>query len=266
MRRRKTEKHNTRIAVFFILFVFFVILSSFALKAVHIIGQSKFDGSSRFTIIVSNNKALKIFSFSPNTNSISLLNIDGEAKNLNINRFLAIPIDGFIKADFLDTNKDVANLMSNTILSFGNVKTDLSMVDVLRLFLASKTVPSKNVASLDLSLGAESVALDKIISSLFNDSRIKRGDHAIEIVNATSVTGLGARLARLITNMGGKVIQISTDSSLRKSSIILYNGKKTYTVEKLGKVLGFESVQRDRQSIGDITIILGEDSRNPESF
>lgn len=268
MRRKKVkvEKNNTRIAILFVIFVCLIILISFALKVAYVVGQSKFDGDSRFTISVSNNKNLRILSFSPDTNSISVLNLDGKVKKLNINRFLAIPIDGFVQADFLDIGKDVAALMSSVFLGFRNVKTDLTIVDISRLFLASKTTSSKNVVTLHISTSFESVKVDKIVTKLFSDAEIKKESQAIEIINTTSVTGLGARLARLITNMGGRVVQVSTEESLQKNSLILYNGRKTYTVKKLNKVLSFNTIKMGKQSIADITIVIGEDSQVPLSF
>lgn len=265
-KKAKFEKHNTKIAVFFVIFVILIILTSFVLKIVQIVEQSKFDGNSHFTVSVSNNKELKILSFSPKTQSMSILNLEGEVKNLNINKFFAIHLDGFVEAEFLDINKDESDLMSAVLLSFGSAKTDLTIVDIFRLFLASKTIPAKNVATLDISTKLDGDRVDKIVVELLSDREIEKEDQAIEIINATSVTGLGSRLGRFVTNMGGKVVQVSTESVYQKKSTILYNGDKTYTVEKLHKVLGFELTQTDRESIGDITIIIGEDHNDSTSF
>lgn len=268
MKRKKVnvKKNNTKIAVFFVIFVCLVILTSFILKATYVVQQSRFDGDSRFTISISNNKKLQILSFSPNTNSISIIKLAGEIENLNIRQLLAIPIDGFVQADFLDINKGAAALMSSIFWDFGNVKTNLTIIDILRLTLFFSTVSSKNVITLDISTSLTTVDIDKIIGEFLSDEKIEKEDLSIEIINATSVTGLGARLARLITNTGGKVVQVSSENVSRQKSMILYNGDITYTVKKLSKVLGFKLVQMNRQSIGDITIIIGEDSKNPESF
>jgi len=268
MRRKKAkaEKHNTKIAVFFVIFVCLIILSSFIFRMVQIVGESKFDGSNRFTISVANNKILKILSFSPSANSISVINIDGEVKKINTESFLAIPIDGIVEADFLDVNKKTSDLILTAFLSFSNIETNLTIVDIFRLFLTSKTVPSKNVITLDLSTSLDSDSVDKIIGKLVSDERIEKEDLSIEIINATSVTGLGSRLGRFVGNMGGKVVQVSTDNVSQKKSTILYNGDKTYTLEKLQKILGFKLIKMEGDSIGDITIIIGEDSEKVKSF
>lgn len=264
-KRKKSEKHNIKIAILFVVFVCLVILISFIFKLIHIVSQSKFDGSNRFTISVSNKKNLEIISFSPSKHSISVLKLEGEIKELNMRRFLAIPIDGFVEASFLETNEGVASLMSNTFFGYKDIETNLTTVDIFRLFLISRTASTNDVVTLRISL-SQSDKIDQIIGKMLSDERIEKEDQTIEIINATSAIGLGARLARLITNMGGKVVQVSTENSLQKTSMILYNGRKTYTVEKLNKALGFKLTQLNKQSIGDITIVIGDDSKNPASF
>ncbi len=261
----KTQKHNTKIAVFFVIFVCLIILGSVILKAVHLVSQGNFDGSNRFTISISSNKNFKILSFSPNTRSISVLKLDGKIKNLNVNKFLGIPIDGFVKAGFLETDRDVASLMSNIVFGYRRIETNLTIVDVLRLFLVSKTTSLNDISTVVVSSTLESARIDEIVAKLFNDSEIEKEDQTIEIVNATSVIGLGARLGRLITNMGGKVVQVST-GNLQRNSLILYNGRETYTLRRLSKLLGFKITQENKQSIANIKIVLGEDSKNPSLF
>ena len=268
MRKKKVrvEKHNAKIAIIFFVFVVSIVFASLIFKAVLILRQSNFDGNHRFTISVSNQKKLTIISFSPSTNSISVLKLDGEIKNLDVNRFLEIPIDGFVKASSLETNRDVATLLSNIIFDYKDIKTNLTIADIFRLFLVSKTTPLNDVTTSHISSSLESAYVDKIVAQLFNDAEIEKENQTVEIVNATSVTGLGARLARLITNMGGKVVQVSTENKQQKNSLILYNGRRTYTVEKLNKVLGFKTTQIGKQSIADITIVLGEGSQKATSF
>lgn len=268
MKRKKREvnRNNSKIAIIFLIFVISIIFTSLVFKAVYILRKSNFDGRNRFTISVSNNKNLEIISFSPNTHSISILKLDGEIKNLDVNRFLEIPIDGFVKASFLETKGDTVSLMSNIFFKLKDIKTNLTIADIFRLFLVSRTTPLNNVKTSHISSSLEGLRVDKIIAQLFIDAEIEKENQTIEIVNATSATGLGARLGRLIANMGGKVVQVSTEENLQKKSIIIYNGRKTYTVEKLKKILGFNTIQMGKQSIADVAIVLGEDSQNPSSF
>lgn len=268
MRKKKVkvEKHNTRIAIFFVSFVCAIILVSIVLKTISVLAQSKFDGSNRFTISVSNDKNLEVVSFSPNKHSISILRIEEENKDLKLGRFLKIPIDGFVRASFLKTDKDVASLMSSVFFGFKDIKTNLNFVDILRLILASRTTPANNLLVYNIASSMEEQKVYKIVEKLFKDDEIEKENQTVEIINTTQVLGLGGRLARFITNMGGNVIQVSTENKLEKNSYVLYTGRKTYTVKRLNEVLGFKLVQMDKKFIADIRIVLGEDGKDPSSF
>ena len=265
-KRVKVEKHNTKIAIVFFIFVIAIVLTSLIIKAIAVVAQSKFDGSHRFTVSISNSRNLKLISFSPSTRSISVLKLDGEAKNFNISRFLGIPIDGFVKASFLETNGEVTSLMSGIFFGYKDIKTNLNLVDIFRLYLLGRTTPLNNIVTLHISNSFESVKVDKIVAKLFKDEQIEKENQTVEIINTTLVSGLGGRLARLITNMGGNVIQVSTENNSQKKSIIFYNGKKNYTIEKLSKALGFLTSEMKKQSIADITIVIGFDNRDPLVF
>ncbi|KKQ29054.1 MAG: hypothetical protein US43_C0009G0001, partial [Candidatus Levybacteria bacterium GW2011_GWA1_37_16] len=104
------------------------------------------------------------------------------------------------------------------------------------------------------------------VGRLASDTSIEKDHQTIRIINGTEVIGLGNRLARLITNMGGDVIIVATSDSLIKKSSILYIDKKTYTVERLQKVLGYEVAKEENNAISDITIVIGEDKLNSLPF
>lgn len=266
IKKAHKEKHNTKIAILFVLFVFGVILIAILFKAVQLVGQSKFDGTNRFTVSISSNKNLEVVSFSPYNKTITILEIEDAKKDLKVGKFLKIPIDGFIEGSPVNTNKDIEVLMSSIFFNYNNIKTNLTIIDILRLFLASKTNHTNNISINSISLSTEDRAVDKLLEKLFKNEVIEKENQTVEIINTTDATGLGGRLARLITNMGGNVIQVSTENNSQKNSVILYKGEKTYTVEKLSKVLGFKIGEMSRQSIADITIIVGEDNKNPLSF
>ena len=95
---------------------------------------------------------------------------------------------------------------------------------------------------------------------------MEKENQSVVIINTTSVSGLGLQVGRFVKNMGGKVVQISTENIPRKKSEILYNGEKTYTVERLNRIFGFKLSRVDRELVGDITIIIGEDNEGSNLF
>lgn len=267
-RKKKLDSglNSTKVAIIFFAFVFIVILVSLIFKGVFILSKSRFDSDNRFTISVSNDKDLKIISFSPKSQSISVLKIEGEIRTLNINRFLAIVIDSEVKSSLNIQDFRVPDLMFQFLLNYKSIRTNLTIVDVLRLYLFSKTLPINYIYDKKISTLQDASTLDKIISPLFSEELIEKENVSIKIVNGTGVTGLGNRLGRLISNMGGNVIIIASADSTENSSRILYFGKKTYTVEKISKILGFKLNKLDKKAIADIVIVIGKDSLGRLTF
>lgn len=262
----RVEKHNTRTAIFFVIFVCGIIFISIVAKTLSVLAQSKFDGENRFTISVLTGKDFKVLSFSPKNHSMSILKIDEEIKDIKQGQFLRIPIEGFVIAKFSQENIDVTNLMTKAVFNYSSIKTNLTFIDILRLVFISKTTPANNILTYSISSSMESQKIDKIVEKIFKDDEIEKENQTIEIINTTSVTGLGNRLGRLVTNMGGNVVQVSTENDSQEKSTIMYNGKKSYTVEKLSKVLGFKTIEMNEQALADIRIVVGEDNKDSKLF
>ncbi len=262
-KKSKSRNNNTRIAIFFFVFIVIVFLISFFLKAALVIKHGKFDSNNRFTISVSSKGTFKLISFSP-TGSISILKLDGNIKKEDINKFLQIPIDGEI-SQIVNDNEKIPTLMKDALFGYKDIKTDLTIIDILRLFLFSRNVSPNLIYSKNVSADMSAGEVDKIVSSLFQDASVQKENMAIEIINGTDVTGLGNRLARLITNMGANVIIVGTSDVPEETSVISYS-KKNYTVEKLGKLLGFKLVKKDKRELANITITIGKDGLSKLHF
>ncbi|OGH41515.1 MAG: hypothetical protein A3H79_00025 [Candidatus Levybacteria bacterium RIFCSPLOWO2_02_FULL_36_8b] len=273
MKRKKknVSENNLKTAFIFLTLVFFLIFISGIFKIVTLIGQSKYDGVHRFTIVISyinNAKHLtEIISFAPDTHTLSALRIPISLKSKKeTSKLAAIPIDGFILVSNQNGQKyakqEVDSEIQSILLSYRDIKTDLTIIDVFRIWLFSKTLSSNSVSVKDIADFPNAVIEDKILSTLFNDYTFSQEKNSIEIINAADISGLGNRVARALTNMGGNVISVSTSDKTSQTSQILYFGDKTYTVEKLGKVLGLATFQTEKQGISDVTIILGKDSAN----
>lgn len=285
MRHKKkiSDKNNLGIAIIFIILVLVLIIISGIFKIVSLVAQSRFDGKHRFTIGLSNKKSnISVVSFAPDNLSVSYLLInpdlmdgkgDLETKNikvkeLNIIKNLSIPVDAFIEFSsndfgFLkpkDDKKSIDFKMQDIILNYKNIKTDLTVVDLLRLWVFYKTVPSHSVSGKDFTSGKNGFIISKVSSSLFNDYTVSQEKISIEIINGTEILGLGNRLAGLITNMGGNVVAVSTSDKPIEKSEISYFGEKTYTLERLVKILSFKTIVSDKQEISDITVKLGKDT------
>lgn len=266
MRKKRNLKkdNNAKVAIIFVGFVISIVLISLILKFVVVLSQSQFN-SKRFTMTVSNNKGLEVLSFSPTTHTMSILKLD---KNINVplRQFLAIPIDGFIKEDSLDINQNADALFPKMIFNYKKLNTNLTIVDLIKLFIFARNLSESEIDERFISKDLTVREIDSLTGRLFNDEIIEKEGKKIQIINGTDVLGLGNRLARLIANMGGDVIIVANADSAQKTSKISYIDDKSYTVEKLSKVLGFSPAQTRDRTIADITITIGQDNLNSLPF
>lgn len=276
MRNKKKayKVQNIKLAFVFCVFIIALIIGSLILKFGILIKKSRFDGQHRFTISLSKslkNSDITVVSLAPDTKSISVLSVPQNSylRNIhlqNISQYLQIPIDGFIQFEKIDKidQKNIESNIRKIILNFNRLKTNLTLIDFLRIWLFTKNISSHAVTTKTVDSLEDEAARDKFFSFLFNDFTFTEENQSIQIINGTQRAGLGNRLSRLIGNMGGNVVSISTADNVVRHSEILYFGKYSYTVERLNKILSFtinKKEVRPSEAISDIIIIIGEDSK-----
>jgi len=263
-KKKKDQGKNTKIGVYFFVFILGIIFISLLFKGLLIVKNSKFQDDSRFNFLISNNKESEIVSFLPQNHSVSVLKIEGDVGN--IYKFLEVPIDGQVRSASLVLNKPIASVISNIFFGFKDVKTNFTVLDLFRIFLFTKTTTPGNFTQRTVSANLDETALDKISAISFSDPKIAVENVSVGIINATAEYGAGNRLARLISNISGNVVLVSTSQSQEDKSVILYSGKKTYTLGRLKKLLGFEVMRNKSQSLADITIQIGKNYKNFSNF
>lgn len=263
-RKKKDQGKNTKIGIYFFVFILGVILISVTLKGLLIVKNSKFQTESRFNFLISNNKESEMISFLPQNHSVSVLKVEGNLGN--IYKFLEVPIDGEIRSSSLVLNKPISQVLSDIFFGFGEIKTNFTVLDLFRIFLFTKTTSPGNFTLRTVPANLDEATLDKISQILFSDPKIEDENLTIRIINGTAEYGVGNRLARLISNISGNVVLVSTSQNQEDKSVILYSEKKTYTLRRLKKLLGFEVMENKSQSLADITIQIGKDYKNLSNF
>lgn len=160
-------------------------------------------------------------------------------------------------------------------------KTDLSLPEFLQFVWQIKGVRSDRVKVVDLGqskitqwallpdssrvLGIEQIRLDQFVQNQFEDNRLRDGGVTIGIFNATEHPGLAEKAARIVTNMGGRVIFTSTSQTLSSKSLVL--GKNSYTLTRLSEIFAPDCISKNclaqnanqELSRADVNVILGED-------
>ena len=266
MRKQKESAlSNTKIAIVFFAFLAFIVGISLIFKFTTLLRNGQFDDSRSFTLSITNGKNTQVVALSPDFKSITIFKLNGDIKSEEAGRLLEIPIDGIISSDSLDLNQKINSLFFKAIINYNKLKTKLTIIDFLRIIIFARTVPESSINIVIVGDGGE-LGSNGIVGNLVNDSSIENDHKTIQVINGTGVNGLGNRLAKLITNMGGNVILVVTENNPIKKSMITYIDKKTYTVERLQKVLGYRAIKEPNNTMSDITIIIGEDSVNSAPF
>lgn len=267
MRKRQENPNSFRTLLIFCVVVTILILISLSIKAFTIIKASKFDGSHRFTLVINyeGNKKTEILSFDPKNKTISKAEVTSKQKT-DLNKALGLYVDGTIQ---LKSEKEGEEQVSKQMLSlatrFNTAKTNITALDLFRLSLVASTISHNKIAEKKISLPSSEVEIDKIILSLFSDPNISEENIAVEIINATGTPGFGRRLERVLNNMGGQVIAVTTARSGKPASKIYYVGK-SYTLEKIEKITNRKGEESENKGIADIQVVLGKDTLSTKSY
>lgn len=269
LRKNTKDKNNLGLALLFSTFVAFLVILAVFLKAAALIARSSFDGEHRFNVVVVSDKPY-VVSFAPDDKNISTLNLETSITTDKIGYTLKIPIDGQI---FTKEKEEISpeDLTQGVLLKPAIYSTNLTIVDVARLWFFTKSLPKHAFIKKTLTLSKEQdltneLETDKIVARYLSNSAVNGEKMSIQIINATGISGLANRMARLISNMGGNVVLLSTAESASNTSQILYVGKKTYTTEKLSTVLGIALKESKTAQLSDIIIIIGKDKVSAAAF
>ena len=264
MREKETALSNTKIAVIFFVFIIFVIGISLTFKFIAVLRSGQFDNSRSFSIGMSDGKNAQLVILSRDSKSITIFKLTG-IRAEEAGRTLRAPIDSFITSGSLDLNQKIDSLFLTLVTDYQKLKTNLTIVDLLRVNFFVRSIPQSSI-SIMVVKDLDKLTLDKVVNRLIADTFIEKDNQTIQIINGTSISGFGNRLAGLITNMGGNVIIVATENNPVKRSTISYIDKKSYTVRRLQKVLGYDVIERMDSGMADIIITIGEDSANSSPF
>lgn len=277
MRAKQNQQSGktVRFALLFFVFILLIVIGSFLVKGISVIQNSLFDGNHRFTILMQLEKEPQnvLLSFSPENTTASILYIKGkhavDPQELGV--ILGVQIDAFV-AMHGDTSLQKGNinaflpaLFQKITFKQDNIKTNMTFIDAVRLWMFVRKIPTHGVLEKTYIFPSNSEdnldmgELDLLISSLFADHTIIEEKRSIQIINASGISGLGNRIARIVTNMGGNVIAVSTGDSVLPMSEIVYSEAESYTLEKLQRLFRKKGVSTDKQAISDIVVIVGKD-------
>jgi hypothetical protein len=206
----------------------------------------------------------------------------GQLLSDSLQEYLGLNVDGFLAGGKLPQGQMALKsfLLNQFFVSLSSKeKTNLNHWDQLRFWWQVKMIREDKINLIDLSqtsasqevelpdgswaIKIDQERLEKIISQFFFDERIKKEDLSLSILNKTEHLGLANKAARIISNIGGRVVQVSNqkqetqDGHCQVKSEKKY--KKSYTVEKLIKIFNCQWLEEESSSQrAQVNLYVGE--------
>jgi hypothetical protein len=205
----------------------------------------------------------------PLSSVYKLGDLEGRGEQLlseSLENFLGLPIEGVI---YIEDNLGCELLVnqSRNCLEALILKTlrrkersNFSFFELVHLWLRVKSVSKfdfKNYHFVELNAKAR----EDFISKNFQDERIIKENLSVAVFNSTEFPGLGNQASRLISNLGGRVVNIG-NSPLQEKTTITANNRAvdSYTLTRLRKlfpaILEEGEIEAGRADIG---VFLGLD-------
>ena len=218
----------------------------------------------------------------------------GELLAETTQEFLGIPVEAHIKIisnfefrnskldeeGFIDLKRQIASwgvlLKPRKVFQFlkEDLKTNLGYWDIIKTWFSFKKVNIGKIFFIDLgeqrvfsefSLAdggkgkkGDPLLVDDVLQEFFFESEIRKEEVSIEILNGTDHSGLAQKAARIVSNIGGKVIRVG-DNEEKVKKCQLKAGKqmfKSFTFLKIKKIFDCQVLEKEGL---DLIVIIGDD-------
>lgn len=208
----------------------------------------------------------------------------GELLARTVSQVFAVPFDNFLVSNepvSLDSGALPDGLNGLVVRAiFGRGDTNLGRFGLLRLWAGLRQVRRGDTRWLDLSKSlalspqtepdgstvyvVEPAVLDQFIAGVFADPRLDVEGEEIAILNATLHAGLGAQVARVVKNLGARVVGVSDSPKKDAHSTLVISSataREGTTVKVLLESFSIENVEVGETSLYRASILLsvGED-------
>ncbi len=192
--------------------------------------------------------------------------------------YFGLPVDGWLRVEEEWRLDETKRLFSGSIsLVFKDQsRTNLSYWDLTRLWLMVNRTRGHKIETVNLgettvaeeftlpdgtkARKVDSQRIGRIMSNLFTDERLRQEDLAIAVMNASGETGLAADAARLVTNIGGRLVEVGDwpekleDCQIKTTAAT----KKSYTSQKLANIFNCQfGADLEGGERWDLLVVLG---------
>ena len=248
MRSKPKESQTIGMGILFIILIIFLVVISVSFKVFNLIQESKFDGKTNYNLLYGVGNKWEVLSLSPSNQSIEILDMEGNSSQLVT---LGIPYDMYLGMSEQVTPDNIKSQITPLLISLHTNPFDF--------FKIVTFVNSVNPGSIqEVSINLSDPQNPKTVSGIFSNTNISNENLNIEVLNATGQSGVGSYFAKMLTNIGGNVILVSTQNNISKSSEIITLDSNSQTAEKISKILGVKIIKQ-KPDLSDIKLVIGED-------
>jgi len=213
----------------------------------------------------------------------------GELLKISLQNFFKAPMDGFlVLKDPLKCQLNLQDLEKGRLTSLyvcllkGEIATDLTFLDIFKLFKElsflkinqvdlvrieeTKLYQEEYLADQSEIWKIDPVLIDDFSQKQFADQKILVEKLGLAVVNKTNYPKLAKEASRLLNNIGGEVLLISskTDRSCSQSSLFYQNKdlKNSYTFKKVLRTFKVSQKGLKSELKTDLELVLCQDYLN----
>lgn len=274
----KDAKNLRYLKIFLLVFIALVFISVIY-KIVVNVSTSRFT-SNTFNFAVVGQQTY-IVHLDTSDNSLTYVTVNGnptapiDLSPLSYSVYFGVPIHGIIfdtqhkPLQNIDTRFFSLSHILNIISNPEYKKIGLNTTDIIKIYLAQKSVPYENKQFNSINyrdfVPQNFDRIDAVFFSLFKNTDVINKKISVQIINATDVNGLGNRVSRVFSNWGYDVVSVISDSDYTSSEIILRTDD-AYTKTNLQQIFGFPIHMDQGQAIANIIIVVAGDHAERISF
>lgn len=246
-----------RIALFFGSIFILLIGIALVIKGILLIQRSRFDREHQFILqVLYPGSRRDLIVFEPDAQAIAQIHITNISSGVNGSSYVQIPIDATMTAP---SQGSVRSLMRGILFHFNSSHAALTILDDIELTIDAYTTPESSIVEQSLQVPLNDQQAQKVFSQYFTDKSIYREGLSVAIINATGVSGLGNKVATLLSHVGVNIVSVVTAQQEADASSLTYTQHLSYTVKRLRKILGFSKMQQGPVGLSDITITIGKE-------
>lgn len=216
-------------------------ISSNKLHEVKKVNLVTYDKKNRRVSSFELNKSIEIENKGSSYKLSELLVANKGSKPEKINKILEYNLGTNLAFTYI-TSSDESNLIEKVVLGNGSIydlyllkgMDNISLRDLYFIYSFAGSIDSKDKREFKVNTLSE---FDKEIKDVYIDSELGLHSPAITIINSTDTNGLGKKYTRIVTNLGGRVVDTGNGDEVLKESVIIYK-ENSSSVQYLSTKLG----------------------------